>query len=465
MSNTVFQIRRSNTSANPGTTLNSGELAYSFNTNNLFIGAQTGVGTAGFMIGGAKYVYVSQAGAPGVQTANAVPILDANSYVGNVFTQGLGIQVSVSGTPTVFVNTISNSGGSYLGANSSGGGMGTELATTAAISSYVTTKLSGSVTGGTNTQVQFNNSGSFGASSGFTFNYATNTAVVSNALSIGVSASVGNSTVNVTVNSTAFSGTANNASNLGGAAAASYVVNSMSGSLTGNVTLAGTNTVISSNLTVTSGLITASSANVSVQNMNVSGNLTVSGTVTTINTSDLQVNSNFIQLADSNKTTDTIDEGFFGTAGNSSVTYYPGIFRVASLGTLQNPYFYVFATKNNPNTASTLDLSAANTFTGTLAAYLAPYGSGGAFIVNSSVVNITANSTVSSALVANSITLTTALAAAYGGTGQLGGYTAGDTLYASGASAISRLAVGTNGYVMQVTSNLPAWGTLDGGTF
>ena len=93
-----------------------------------------------------------------------------------------------------------------------------------------------------------------------------------------------------------------------------------------------------------------------------------------------------------------------------------------------------------------------------------PYGTGGAFVANSTVVNITANSTVSSALVANSLTLTTALAASYGGTGQTT-YTIGDVLYASGTTALSKLSVGANGTVLQITNNLPAYGVLDGGTF
>jgi len=91
----------------------------------------------------------------------------------------------------------------------------------------------------------------------------------------------------------------------------------------------------------------------------------------------------------------------------------------------------------------------------------------GAFVANSTVVNITANSTVSSALVANTLTLSSALAASYGGTGQTS-YSTGDLLYASSSSALSKLSVpcsAANGQVLQITNNLPAYGTLDGGTF
>ena len=101
---------------------------------------------------------------------------------------------------------------------------------------------------------------------------------------------------------------------------------------------------------------------------------------------------------------------------------------------------------------------------GSIQAYLVPYGPTGAFVANSTVVNITANSTLSSAIVANSLTLTTALAASYGGTGQTS-YSVGDLLYASSTTALSKLSVAANGQVLQITNNLPAYGTLDGGTF
>ena len=81
--------------------------------------------------------------------------------------------------------------------------------------------------------------------------------------------SVGNSTVNTTVNSTNYSGTSNNALNLGGVVAAGYVVNTMSGSLTGNVTFSGTNTVFSSNVTVTGTTTVSTNAGLKVGTSNI----------------------------------------------------------------------------------------------------------------------------------------------------------------------------------------------------
>ena len=86
---------------------------------------------------------------------------------------------------------------------------------------------------------------------------------------------------------------------------------------------------------------------------------------------------------------------------------------------------------------------------------------------NSSVVNITANGTVSSTLTVNSVTLSTALAATSGGTGQ-SSYTTGDILYASSGTALSKLSVpgsAANGQVLQIVNNLPAYSTIDGGSF
>ncbi len=54
-----------------------------------------------------------------------------------------------------------------------------------------------------------------------------------------------------------------------------------------------------------------------------------------------------------------------------------------------------------------------------------------------------------------------AVAAQYGGTGQIA-YTAGDMLYASGTTTLSKLAAGSNGNCLVVTSNLPAWGSCSG---
>ena len=316
------------------------------------------------------------------------------------------------------------------------------------------------------------------------------------------SITIGNSSVNNLINSTSYTGTANNSLYLGGVIAAAYVVNTMNGNLTGNVTftgtntvfnsnvthaansyfngantyidgtdfrstsnntLAGTNTVISSNLTLSGGFLYGGTANATFNNVTVGGNLIISGTLTTINTSELLVNSNFIEIAENNRTTDAIDSGWFSPAGNSTLTWYSLFGRIAAKSSNNSPYFFLGVSNTNPNTASTFDISAANSAMGVLQSYLVA----NAFVANSTAVNITATASISSAIAANTLTLTTALAAIYGGTGQTG-YTTGDVLYASSGTALSKLSVpvsAANGQFLMITNNLPAYGVADGGTF
>ena len=235
-------------------------------------------------------------------------------------------------------------------------------------------------------------------------------------------------------------------------------------------------------------------ANATFTNMTVSGNLIVSGAVTTINTTSLTVADPIVEFGLGNElvSTDAVDTGWFSPANNTGTVVYSGIARIAAQSNTTVPYFKVFASTTNPNTATVIPSST----TGAIQAYLLPYGVTGAFIANSSVinitannslnssivannitvsgfvatptsVNITANASVSSALIANSLTLTTALAASYGGTGQIS-YSVGDLLYASGSTALSKLSIpgsAANGQVLMITNNLPAYGSLDGGTF
>jgi hypothetical protein len=80
-------------------------------------------------------------------------------------------------------------------------------------------------------------------------------------------------------------------------------------------------------------------------------------------------------------------------------------------------------------------------------------------------LNITGTNDINVAFAANSLTLSTALATTSGGTG-FNTYTAGDLLTGSG-STLAKLAIGTQGQVLQVASGGGAliYGGLDGGTF
>lgn len=227
-------------------------------------------------------------------------------------------------------------------------------------------------------------------------------------------------------------------------------------------TIAGTTTTISSNVVFTGATVNATSSTFNVRDAVISGNLTINGTLTTIDSVNIIVKDPTIKLADNNTTTDNIDIGIYGAQGNVSSTYYSGIYRHAAASTLTNPVFKLFASTTEPTT--TVDNTAIGYTSGTLMAYLQTPAGTGAFIANASVVNITANATISVALVANSLTLSTPLAATSGGTGY-NTYTSGDILVANTGNALTKLSLGTNGYVLQSNGTALVYGVLDGGTF
>ena len=547
-----MRIKRSLTAATPGTALSNGELAYSYNSNSMFIGAQTGPGATGIRIGGNKFEHVHSS-TPGTLGANVVIITEANSFVSNLYTVGLfvGSTILNPATNTTHAHVtrispeVSASGGTSLGGLAGATGSNAELVTSYAIKTYVDQKFAagGSFSSGNPyvwTAVQTYNAnlfintanqllignGSVNAVANQTtlaiFNTTTNTSIVPGTITFGGGA---------TVNNTIYTGTANNATNLGGQPATFYtnatnittgtlpwaqapagtvntsaaftfasiqtfnanlVVNTnASGSLTvGNTVVNNftnathhvvSNSTVSSTLTIgslttpavtiggqitanstvaafgTVGNVHAPSATGNFQNMIVSGNLTVSGTTTTIDTTTLNVKDNVILVANGNQaaTTDAVDFGVVGIANTGGTTYY-GHARIASANLIQ-----FFRTTTLPS-ATTI----AGQTTMPIQAFLRPYGAvDDAFVVNATAIRIAANSTVSATLIANTLSLTTALPVGSGGTGQ-STYSAGDLLVGT-AGGLNRYAiVATEGLVLQVNaSSLPQWDTLDGGTF
>ena len=171
MSN-LIQIKRSLITAT-ATGLANGELAYTANGDVLFIGSNGAV----VAVGGARN--------PGTLTANQALVANATSGIDKVI--------------------VANAAITKLYANGSHGTEGQVLV------SNGSTVYWGTGTSGSNTQIQFNDSGVANATAAFTFDKATNTLFVSNAVTVGAnvligtgSISVGNSTVNATTNSTSF---------------------------------------------------------------------------------------------------------------------------------------------------------------------------------------------------------------------------------------------------------------------
>ena len=414
---------------------------------------------------------------------------------------GTGTGGTVQNTTTMFlgnntINTVITSAGLTINgtatiANSSG------VYTTGVVNSASHT--SGAIGTGTGGTVQ-------NATVMFVGNNTINAAINSTALSIG-----GNLIANSTGSNNAFNLggtaaasyqlnstlagnvallTANNANNLGGVLAANFVQNTdsrvLSGNLsfsganvtftganltvtgtntafTSNVTIGGTNAAISANLTLTGASLTGTSTDLTMRNGTFSGNLTVQGTVVTVNTAQISVNDNIIQLAYNQTTTDTVDTGFFAPAGNSTAIWYSGIARIAASSTNAAPVFRVFASNTNPNTAGTIDTSA-NTRTGFIQAFLAPYGIGGALIANSTNVTITANSTLAVSITANSLSLSTPLSGTNGGTG-LSSIANNSLIFGNSTNGFNALSLGTSGFVLQSNGTAVVYDTLDGGTF
>ena len=497
MANNLIQIKRSLNTANPGSLAN-GELAYTANGDVLYIGSNGQLKA----IGGARN--------PGVLTANQALVANDSSGIDKV--------IVANAVPT---KIYANGGFGATNQLLASGGTGTNV--------FWYTPPD-SVTGA-NTQIQFNDSGYLNATAGFTFNKDTNNVTVSNTLIVGTgsaNAQVNSTGLHFngtfSLNSTAYTGTAYNANNttyvnnktegnlnvnnaltandstyLGGTLANKYVQNTDSRVLSGNLEFTGTNNFFTAgfkvganlavntttlytgnttaNLVVNSGIIaianttksanltpdglhvgsvTVNSTTISAVDATLSGNLTVQGTLTTVDTVNLQVKDSMIKLADQQTTADALAIGFYGQYGNSSVTSWAGLFRDQA----DSGIWKLFHTDAEPNgTVNTNDPSYS---WNTLEAYL----KAGAFVANSTAVNITANSSVSSQITANGMTLTTALNSNSGGTGQ-STYTQGDLLYYNTGSALSKLGLGTDGYVLQVNSSsvAPYWGGLDGGTF
>ena len=191
-------------------------------------------------------------------------------------------------------------------------------------------------------------------------------------------------------------------------------------------------------------------------NLQVSGNLVVLGDALTVNVSTLAVEDSLIQLATNNTSTDLLDIGFYGNyqVGGGSHEH-TGLFRDAS----DDGIFKLFTGLQDAPT-TTVNIAGTGYTQGTLQAYI----KSGALISNATNVDITSNSSVSVSITANTLSLITALAATSGGTGQ-NTYTSGDILVANTGNTLSKLSLGSTGYVLQSNGTALIYDTLDGGSF
>lgn len=494
MANNLIQIKRSTVSANPGTSLSNGELAYSYVSNSLFIGSPNGpgAGASAVLIGGSKYKFLDST-SEGILSANASIVTDANSFVNNLYSVGLFISPTtnspVANSTVAYItkispeSTSSRLGSTFVGSN-------TELVTSWAVKNYVDQQIS--QTGAfspttpytwTSVQTHLANVSISDDSATSRFSYLTigtasdkltanNTEIfitnlISNTLLNLSSLSISNSqgfSISANLNNLSFFA-GNNTFNgylsytgLGLVEPGSIATMSPSLLTISRISVGGQFTVNNSVVNFGSiGNVYATSANASFQNITITGNLTISGTATAIDTQNLSVRDNIVYLSTNNTISDSVDIGIVGlaNAGSAGINTYYGFARIASANVIQ-----FFATNTAPTSTIT------NQTIMPIRAFLQPYGTSGtpAFIVNSSAVSAIANNTVSVNFVANTIVLRTALSIASGGTGQ-DSYSAGDILYASTPSVLSKLNAGANGQILQIVNNLPAYGIIDGGTY
>jgi hypothetical protein len=193
-------------------------------------------------------------------------------------------------------------------------------------------------------------------------------------------------------------------------------------------------------------------------NVEIVGDLIVTGNVTTQNVSSLEVQDPLIYLAGNNYASDLVDIGFVGNYFDGTTNRHAGLIRHAA-----TDEFYIFKGYTAEPDNNTIDVG--NTSLGYVQGLLNAYlDTGRGLVANSTAVTLTANSTVAVNITANSLTLSTPLAATSGGTG-FNTYGSGDILVANSGNALSKLSLGSDGKLLQSNGTALIYADLDGGTF
>lgn len=190
--------------------------------------------------------------------------------------------------------------------------------------------------------------------------------------------------------------------------------------------------------------------------VDIQGNLVVTGNVITTNVQSVIISDPLIYLAGNNYSSDLVDIGFVGNYHQAGVDKHTGVFRHAA-----TDQYYIFkGLTQELDTVSTINIADPSFALADVNAYLLS----GGLVSNATAVAITANSTVTVNVAANTLTLSVALGETSGGTGQ-NTYTSGDILVGNTGNTLSKLSLGTLGYVLQSNGTALVYDTLDGGTF
>ena len=324
ISNTSILIKRSSSTATPSS-LQPGELAYSYVSNTTFIG---GPGSSVLKIGG--QAYTSQI--DNATSSNTVSTLVKRDSSGGFSGQLYGNANTASSLQnaqnfSITGGDISASGVAFYGNNA--------VALNASLNS-----------------IPGLSAGTYGSSSAVpVVTVAANgrvTAISTSSISTSFNISDGTTSNTINAGATFF--------HKGGGGVTTTVS-------ANTVTFGTDNTVLRSNTTGL-GVQTVST------DLTVAGNLIVTGTQTFVNTSTVVTNDSLIKLAANNIVADVVDIGFYGASNTGSSVTYSGLIREGSGGSAAGN-FYLFknlATDPTSNTVNYSGLTAANLIAGVITA-------------------------------------------------------------------------------------------------
>lgn len=386
ISNTNILIKRSSTTATPGT-LKAGEFAYSYSSNTLFLGNAAGTGVVN--VGGLLYTQTIDAATNANTASTLVKRASDGSFAGQLYGN--------ANTATVLQNSRNFS--------ISGGDISAGTVAFDGSAAVVLNASLNSITGLT--------AGTYGGSTAIpVLQVAANgrvMAIANTALS-----------TSFTVSGNTGSGTQNNGGTLSFYGNAGSGINTtVSGSGGNEIVVINTDSTIMRSNTSTVGPQTIGT------DVLISGNLTVSGTATYVNTSIVQTTDSMIELAANNTVGDVIDIGFYGLYNNGASNLATGLVRDAGS---KNYFLFSGISAGSISNANTI---ANNLFTASNTATL--YAN-----INANTANIV-NATVSGTL-----SLTNALAVSQGGTGATT-FTTGQRVVYSGTNLVSQANTGTAG--------------------
>jgi len=289
----TIQIKRSDSTATPST-LSAGELAYSGNSDKLFIGHPDG-STGVITIGGSYYTAIVD-GATDANTGSKLVQRDASgNFSAGTITAALSGNASTA-TALETSRTIAFTGDATASGSFDGSANYSQALTLATVNSNV---------------------GSFGS---------TSAVPVITVNAKGLITAVSTSTISTSFNVAADSGTTDNVAGgetltlAGGTGVTSTVSNNQVSFAIGQSV--GTSDNVTFNNVTVDGTLTSddiTSTNISVAgNATITGNLTVSGTTTTVNSNTVNIGDNILVLNNDETGTPSQDAGFEVERGTST---------------------------------------------------------------------------------------------------------------------------------------------------